>query len=506
MPSYKYAVYPSAKIVDSKGKEINHLLWGDWVEMRSDEQPRGKMLPVFARGTSGWMHEDDLQDEQILEVVFVDVGQGDGCLVVTPDNRHLIVDAGISDNMYRHLKWRYNGFRTRWKFDAAIITHPDKDHYYGFRKLFEEPNVTFGTLYHNGIIETRVRKEPLGRMRRVDGVRYVAELMEDRDTLAHFLNSRRWRHPTRKQFDKQYPALLKSALDSGRVDDIRMLSTHHSDEGFVPGFGKRRTLRLRVLGPVADVDASGRARLRVFGDKPGSRAFNISKTKNGHSVILQLEYRNLRLLFGGDLNSPAEVHLLQHYSGVDDPWPWQPEVEQAVIEGAAPVLGADITKLCHHGSSDFTDTFMKAVAATATVISSGDNEPYAHPRSDTLGAIGLHGHGWRPLIFSTELARSSREEEGITREEIGRMHERIHAETDPGRRADLEVRQAALFDRLLERNVVVYGSIYLRSDGNRVVMGYKLERERRSGGRLTRWDIYTLTRRGNAPLAFEGGA
>ena len=503
MPGFKYASYPSAKIVDRKGREINHLLWGDWVEMRTDEQPRGKMLPVFARGTSGWMHEDDLQDEQILEVVFVDVGQGDGCLLITPDNKHLIIDAGISDNMYRHLKWRYGGFRNKWKFDAAIVTHPDKDHYYGFKKLFEEENVSFRAVYHNGLIETRNRREPLGRMAKVGRQKYLVELMEDQETLRRFLNGRRWRHPDQSRFNKQYPALLKSALDSGRVDDIAMLSSVHGTDGFVPGFGGRRELRLRVLGPVVEHDSHGRARLRTFGSKPGSTAFSISKTKNGHSVILQLQYRNLRLLFGGDLNRPSEVYLLQHYSEVDDPWPWSPEVEQAVIEGARPELRSDITKLCHHGSSDFTDTFMRTVAATATVISSGDNESYAHPRSDTLGAIGLHGHGWRPLIFSTELARSTREEESITREEIGRMHERIHAETDAGRRADLEQQLNALVDRLLERNVVVYGSIHLRSDGERVVMGYKLEKERRSGGRLTRWDIYELVRRGNAPLAFE---
>ena len=35
-------------------------------------------LPVHVRGTDGLMNANDLQDEQLLELVFVDVGQGDG--------------------------------------------------------------------------------------------------------------------------------------------------------------------------------------------------------------------------------------------------------------------------------------------------------------------------------------------------------------------------------------------------------------------------------------------
>ena len=49
------------------------------------------------------------------------------------------------------------------------------------------------------------------------------------------------------------------------------------------------------------------------------------------------------------------------------------------------------------------------INASATVVSSGDYESHSHPRPDALGAFGKHGRGERPLIFSTELARSTRE-------------------------------------------------------------------------------------------------
>jgi hypothetical protein len=67
----------------------------------------------------------------------------------------------------------------------------------------------------------------------------------------------------------------------------------------------------------------------------------------------------------------------------------------------------DIAKSCHHGSSDFTVEFMSLVSPWASVISSGDNESFSHPRADAIGCAGKYARGARPLVFSTELARST---------------------------------------------------------------------------------------------------
>src|SRR5690606_29942749 len=78
-------------------------------------------------------------------------------------------------------------------------------------------------------------------------------------------------------------------------------------------------------------------------------------------------------------------------------------------------LQVDAAKACHHGSNHFHYGFLQAINSAATVISSGDDESYCHPRPDTLGAIGKCGYGDKPLIFSTEIARSNKE---ITRKNI----------------------------------------------------------------------------------------
>ena len=58
--------------------------------------------------TTGWMRKGDLQPSQLLEINFVDIGQGDGAFLVTPDDCFDLIDAGEGDNMQRFLSWRFN--------------------------------------------------------------------------------------------------------------------------------------------------------------------------------------------------------------------------------------------------------------------------------------------------------------------------------------------------------------------------------------------------------------
>ena len=80
-----------------------------------------------------WIREDQLQSYPCLEVVFVDIGQGDGCFMVTPNpakpkdanpksRKRFVIDAGQGDNMAHYLNWRHG--QKRETFEAGIISHP----------------------------------------------------------------------------------------------------------------------------------------------------------------------------------------------------------------------------------------------------------------------------------------------------------------------------------------------------------------------------------------------
>jgi hypothetical protein len=120
----------------------------------------------------------------------------------------------------------------------------------------------------------------------------------------------------------------------------------------------------------------------------------------------------------------------------------------------------------------------------ATIISSGDDEPHCHPRADTLGTIGRCGRGRRPLIFSTELSRSSSErvkEPNKFRAELLGLAEDLASEAKEGDEEGVTKAREKLKKALgdIDRSVAVYGAINLRTDGEKAVMAYKIERASR---------------------------
>ncbi|MFN9827754.1 MAG: hypothetical protein ACK58J_26685, partial [Planctomyces sp.] len=67
------------------------LLWGDRVTVLGTV---GIYSQIRARGRTGFVHTAHLSDTSLLEIYFIDVGQGDGILIRTPDHRHLLIDGG----------------------------------------------------------------------------------------------------------------------------------------------------------------------------------------------------------------------------------------------------------------------------------------------------------------------------------------------------------------------------------------------------------------------------
>jgi beta-lactamase superfamily II metal-dependent hydrolase len=480
---HAYISFPHAAIYEKpgstkpeRGKAVDHLIWGEWVRIIGT---KGKWRKVRRRGKTGWLHEDCLQGHRVLEIYFVDIGQGDGGLVVTPDDRHLIIDAGAGDNMFRLLNWKYGRFRKEFTFDAAVMTHPDLDHYYGFRDLFALPKVKFKAIYHNGIVD-RGKKQganQLGRRVTIEGKSHITGLVSDEAALKRLFKEFPQASKTR------YGEVLKSALaaqESGRVGAISMLD---AGIGHLPGFASATATspEIQVLGPVVR-NGVGEASLPWFG--------NVGKTKNGHSVVLRLKYGSISVLLGGDLNIEAEQYLLQHYTKTSFPRAGSDGIDAFVAKARA-TFESDFAKACHHGSADFTDVFLRAVNARATIISSGDAEAYMHPRPDALGAFGRHGRGNRPLIFSTELSRSTEERvkspKGLHNRLI-KLQETIVLAKDQAAR---EKAKLAFYKEVskLGRSVDVYGMINLRTDGKKVLFAHMIEKPRAMD---SRWDIHVF--------------
>jgi hypothetical protein len=394
---------------------VRQVLWGDFLKV-DREEPDGFLRIDWAPNSDNpqklFIHKDDTVETRPLEVIFVDVGQGDGAVLITPERdaheRILVIDAGERGNMRQFLDDRFktsHGF----DFEAAVITHPDKDHYLGFEEVFRDHRIGFKKVYQNGLVERPVAGsfEKVGGTHPdpVTGVEYAENLAEDRATLqTHFSNS--------AQFGRMaFPPVMHAALQNPKIDHFEMLSTKHGT-----------------------ID-TGRARF----PRKGS------------------------------------------------------DESRAMIDAAAPSFRSHIMKTCHHGSEKVTDEFLQTVNPACFIISSGDAEGHVHPRPDLLGRLGRFGRGASPVLLSTELQRSTREIEDPERiAALHRLIERLAANPTEARKQDVIAR----VDQLARTNVEVYGSIYLKTDGRRLITAFRIETD----SLKDRWFYFEYVLRANGEL------
>lgn len=75
----------------------------------------------------------------LMHVFFLDVGQGDSMLLVTPHGKRVLVDAGPGSAVIEPLK-RAIGWLSH-DIDLAVITHFDRDHSEGFLSVLRDYHV-----------------------------------------------------------------------------------------------------------------------------------------------------------------------------------------------------------------------------------------------------------------------------------------------------------------------------------------------------------------------------
>ena len=124
---------------------------------------------------------------------------------------------------------------------------------------------------------------------------------------------------------------------------------------------------------------------------------------------------------------------------------------------------------------------MSAINPLGTIISSGDDEAFSHPRADTLGMIGKCSRGERPGIFCTELARSApgtdQASTSCFRPSSTTLVASLKKKLTPAEEKKVNASIANL-KKSLERSVAVFGAINLRTDGTRAVVAQDREAEK----------------------------
>ena len=392
----KFSVPMTGTGKDGKEKTLQHLLWGDRVTVLEEEDSRTK---VKARGLTGFVPKKALTGKPLLEVYVIDVGQGDAVLVRFPDGRHVLVDGGF--NRSKQPSGKSAADFVDWKFvkdygektihlDAMVASHNDADHYGGLWDLLEPETEGADDLDADAVQVDAFFHAGVGWWTSPDGKRTIGPaqnglltlLLEDETDLANTVAKGKKGHKLQGEWAK----FLK--LVSEQITTVQRV---HAGTGFLPGFGPDGSggPTLKVLGPVERETSAGVKGLPDFKEN--------SLNTNGNSVLLRLDFGKARIALTGDLNTPAQRVLLDH---------WSAQLDE---------LECDVAKACHHGSDDISVKFLEAMNPAVTIFSSGDNESHDHPRPTIVGATGATGFKTTdasgeklltPLVYSTELARS----------------------------------------------------------------------------------------------------
>ena len=400
-PEFVFADRPETEILKSashSAKLTNKVLLGTYLKVSSKS---GSFYKVKTRkaGPGGYVRISETSTEIPLKVFFVDVGQGDGTLIECPQGV-VVVDGGVGDSFYRFLRYRYQPIidqGTKIHIVAMFISHPDGDHYKGLQPLLEDEDFSVGTIYHNGLM--RYDKKIEGSRTKMIQQGYLeAGTLSGKDAwfvtdIVDELGDLTSRYSEMPSWFRGFWKAAEKAADEGRLGGAKRLEAGEEPAGFTTKAGGK--LEIKVLGPALNTLDDSDAFL-AFGEPEHREAdqphypehgYSHSHTRNGHSLVLKLQFGKHRILLGGDLNIPSQQHLLDHY-------------------GRKNPFRCEVAKACHHGSSDFSPEFLKKVKPYATTISSGDNKSFDHPTADAVGAVARHSRGTLPLVYSTELARA----------------------------------------------------------------------------------------------------
>jgi beta-lactamase superfamily II metal-dependent hydrolase len=409
---------------------LRTLAWGDEVAVVAqtrtaieietvtfEAQPDGSVLPrkvtafiVPPKGL-GLAVADVLRpraQSDVLKVNFVDVQQGDGAVIESPDGKVILVDGGDNQLFARYLAARFRGttLAKPKAIEALLVTHGDADHFDGLaeildsesnanplKRLFIQPK----RVLHNGIVKrpsTRNGKrvpdvELLGKTKKVGTATYLVGLEENLLAVPD------------EEMNEPFKRWKKALATWHKRSKISFRRVQLGDEKAFEFFNTE-AIRIDALGPITQQVGTDTA-LPFLGNPPkgprvghevldtaraGFKGHSASHTINGHSIVFRLSYGGFSYLFCGDLNDEASRELArEHNAGRIN-------------------LRSEVLKVPHHGSADFSGAFIQSVSPVVSVVSSGDEnarKEYIHPRATLVGALGRYSRVPEPLVFVTEL-------------------------------------------------------------------------------------------------------
>jgi len=403
------------------GKKRHYtLIYGEEVE---HDPPANKVARIKIRNRTrdGYVKNCTIMQNPVLEVYYIDVGQGDSTFILTPGRKKILIDGGINNQALKFLSWKYRlqdySSGDTLAIDLMVLSHADEDHMKGLTLLLNDPRLKVGKILHNGIARYKDGAYETGLGNKTPDKKHLAT-----------------RHDKLNQLDdsKLSDAFLewKQAIQNKANIDYGSAQAYQTID-------VEPDLTFEILGPKLVLDSNGQGPyLRWFTDE--------SETINGNSVVLKMTYRSFSFLFPGDINEKGSEHLLNDHA-------------------LKPRYDSHVLKAPHHGSHHYHPPFLEQVNPQVTVISSGEENTYGHPRGNFIGALGRAARQ-QSLIFATQIA-------GKFKDTGENLRERLDLS---------EAEWMALDSKSLEKlrkqfKRRLHGMINLRTDGNKIFAARRIK-------------------------------
>ncbi len=282
------------------------------------------------------------QDAELV-IHFIDVGQGDACIVELPGDKTMLIDAGEKENAvadkidgYITENIKDDNGKTIEYFDYVVMTHSDSDHIGSMDKILEKYHAKM--LYRpNQVCEYR------------ECVDHAFDGKEERN--------RFWQAPGSKD-TATYHRALEAAYE-------------YSDEVIVTNPYDETQNKIETGGCV----------INFYSPLSSSYSDN-----NNYSPIMIIEYMGVNIVLTGDAESKNESEFVEAVrSGVG---------RYAALQN----FSADVIKLGHHGSrtsssEDYLDIVTRESSRNGVfvVISCGEGNKYDHPHDEVLNRLQKFG-------------------------------------------------------------------------------------------------------------------
>lgn len=247
-----------------------------------------------------------------LKIVFFDVTQGDSILISLPNGKNMLIDGGPGKGMV-----------VQESEPGVLVTEIDAG------KEVIVPYLQEYNININGIVVTHPHSDHFGGVISILNSGFIPEWFMD------------------------------AKVETPHPEYLKLLNLVYE-----------KKINYKIALPQQKIMLDPEVDIEIFAPVQKYPSDLVDRAVNNSSIVIKLTYKNFSVLFTGDIETFAEMDLLEYKEK----------------------LKSTILKIPHHGS--FTSTsepFLDFVSPEVAVISCGRGNPFGHPHQVTLDKLTQRG-------------------------------------------------------------------------------------------------------------------